>query len=142
MGLKTDTPTPSEGTGDTPKTYTEQFVQEMEASYKKDISSLKANVFELETEVSKANGLKANLVAEIQAKDKIIIALSDEITALRSEGDAPSVPTVKVGKKTYVIAIPRFNYGGKELTAADVKNDAKLAAELVEAKSGVLVESV
>lgn len=142
MGQKADSSTPSEGTDATQKTFTEEFVQEMEASYQKDISSLKANVFELEKKVNSLNEIKSIHIDEIQAKDKIINALSDEIVALRSEDDAPAVPTVKVGKKTYVIAIPRFNYGGKELTAADVKADAKLAAELVEAKSGVLVESV
>lgn len=100
-------------------------------------------LIDLEKEVSLANEKNAELRSEVKAKDKIIAALTAENTALKAQkDDAPAVPTVKVGKKTYVIAIPRFNYGGKELTAADVKSDAKLAAELVEAKSGVLVESV
>lgn len=97
----------------------------------------------LEKEVSIANQKNAELRSEVEAKDKIIAALTAENTALKAEKDqAPAVPSVKVGKKTYIIAIPRFNYGGQELTAADVKNDAKLAAELLEAKSGVLVEAV
>lgn len=109
----------------------------------REIAAFKTTVFDLEKEVNEANEKFRDLTFEVNAKDKIIAALELENAALKAEkDDAPAAPSVKVGKKTYIIAIPRFYYDGKELTAADVKNDAKLAAELVEAKSGVLVEAV
>jgi hypothetical protein len=78
---------------------------------------------------------------QIEAKDKIIEALEAEVKELKeNKGAEKTVPTVKVGKKTYFVKVPRFNYKGKDYTAADVVNDQKLATELVEEQSGVLEE--
>ncbi|WP_428663479.1 hypothetical protein [Runella sp.] len=109
----------------------------------KVIAEKETMIIDLVKEVNDLSQLKSDLVTEVQGKDKVITALNNEIAAFISEkDDAPVVPTVKVGKKTYIIAIPKFNYEGEERTAADVKADPVLAAKLVEEKAGVLVESV
>jgi hypothetical protein len=83
-----------------------------------------------------------SLAQELEAKDKIIASLEAEIAQLKSEKGAVSkAPTVKIGKKTFFVTVPRFNYKGQVYNAADVVNDPKLAAALNEEKSGVLEES-
>lgn len=82
-----------------------------------------------------------DLTQELDAKNKIIASLEAEVAELKAEkGASPKAPTVKVGKKTYMVVIPNFSFKGKRYTASDVVNDPKLAAELVEEQSGVLVE--
>ncbi|MCA0231592.1 MAG: hypothetical protein LCH91_14060 [Bacteroidetes bacterium] len=82
-----------------------------------------------------------DLSQQLEAKNKIIASLEAEVAELKAEkGASPKAQTVKIGKKTYTVSIPRFNFKGKSYTASDVANDQKLAAELVEEQSGVLVE--
>lgn len=86
--------------------------------------------------------LVKELRSELDAKGKIILALEGELTKLNeTKGAEKKVPTVKIGKKTCFVTVPRFNYKGQVYTAADVVNDPKLAAALYEEKSGVLEES-
>lgn len=81
------------------------------------------------------------LTAEVEAKDKMIEALKEELKASKSEAAKPqTIPTVKVGKDTYEVVIPRFQFEGETYTAADVVKNEKLAATLVKEQASVLVK--
>lgn len=101
-----------------------------------DIAGLLKRINELEEE-------KARHVADLETSETVIRELKAELEAAQkkaTERSASGSPQVKVGKTTYDIVIPKFRYGGENKTAEDVQKDNKLAAELVKAGSGVLLE--
>lgn len=93
------------------------------------------------TELINASAEVEALKAEIEAKDKIIEALKVELSTTKAEAAKPqTIPTVKVGKDTYEVVIPRFQFEGETYTAADVVKNEKLAATLVKEQASVLVK--
>lgn len=77
--------------------------------------------------------LKAQLGDAVKIIEEQHVQLSKEEDALETDA-----VIVTVDKKKYRVAMPKFNVGGVEVTAAQLKEDKELAARLVKQGSGIL----
>lgn len=99
----------------------------------KRIAELETSLKVSETELAKTKQTLAGKTTELSDAETTI----SELKALLEEvpKQKAKLPTLSVGKKTYELTEPSFNYGGKIISIEVLKENVKLAEELV--KEGV-----
>ena len=74
-------------------------------------------------------------------KDEVIAELRKDLTEVKKEKSVGKVfVESKKTKKKYAVEAAKFNHGGKDYTAEDLKKNPELVEELVELGVGFLVE--
>ncbi len=109
----------------------------------KALDESKAALTASQNKAAESEKQNAALKATVAAKDKeleqaagVVSGLKDEL-AQKAFGTV-ELPTVKVGKDTYELVGGNFFYSGREVSIEVLKEDAKLAAELVKEGFGGL----
>lgn len=72
-------------------------------------------------------------------KDEVIAELRKDLTAVKKEKSVGKV-IVEHNKEKYAVEAVKFNHGGKDYTAEDLKTNKELTKELVELGVGFLVK--
>lgn len=110
---------------------------------------LKAETVEqLKTEKEKSKTLEGEtelLKGEVASLEQAVKPLEEEVLSLHESAASQAkvslgAKTVKIGGKNYQINTPKFKHKGKEYTADDLCENKDLQNELLEYKSGVIVE--
>ncbi|RIV20541.1 hypothetical protein DYU11_21080 [Fibrisoma montanum] len=99
---------------------------------KEDLTKAEAQVAELSRQVSTLKNVNESQAAALGEAATIIDELKQKLAD--KETTSVEIPTVSVGKETYEL-LTDFSWKGQEITIDVLREDAKLAAELV--KEGV-----
>lgn len=90
-------------------------------------------IADLEKQVATLTKGKADAEKQVADAIKVVADLKDQLA--EKKAGIVELPTVSVGKETYELVGGGFMYNGEEVTLERLKEDTKLAAELV--KEGV-----
>jgi hypothetical protein len=78
---------------------------------------------------------------ELAQANEVIAELRKDLTEVKKEKSVGKVfVESKKTKKKYAVEAAKFNHGGKDYTAEDLKKNPELVEELVELGVGFLVE--
>lgn len=107
---------------------------------------------DLQAQIDAVTAERDKALADLEAKTAEAAKLANEVKEVNEELAKVSTesakkdknPTIKVGKETYILRIPKFLFvkNGKniEVTQKVLEEDPELAAELVKKGSGALVK--
>lgn len=76
---------------------------------------------------------------ELAQANEVIVELRTSLTAVKKEKSVGKV-IVEHNKEKYAVEAAKFNHGGKDYTAEDLKTNKELTKELVELGVGFLVK--
>ena len=97
---------------------------------------------QLENELTKEREARAAAESQLAGKDKELAdaqeIIAEQHKALSISEQYSDHVIITVDKVKYKVVAPAFNLGGKNYTAADLKDNKELAAKLVEKNSSVL----
>lgn len=101
--------------------------------FQKQIEALKSQLTAETKRADVAEAAQKKAESDLATASEVIAELKAQVA--EQDAQIPAVPTLKVGKETYEFVGGAFHYKGQVVTIDALKDNAKLAAELV--KEGV-----
>lgn len=92
-----------------------------------------------EQELEQLRAENARLKASYEEQEQLIQEQNEQLELAEAQ-KGKALPVIIIDKKKHQVMAAKFQFGGKEYTAEELKEDKDLAKKLKESKSGLLQE--